>query len=111
MFFLNIDFAHHAALVAVVRPGDSGEEIVGGGRYIVLQPGRAEAAFSVVEGRGLGTVLLRHLAAIAGGAGIQEFVAAVLPDNTPMLELFEHSGFPITSRREPGVVHVTLSLR
>jgi len=31
--------------------------------------------------------------------------------NTPMLELFEHSGFPITSRREPGVVHVTLSLR
>ena len=26
-FFLNIDFARHAALVAVVRPGDGGEEI------------------------------------------------------------------------------------
>jgi GNAT superfamily N-acetyltransferase len=113
-FFLNVDLISHVALVAVVRHDDGGEEIAGGGRYIVLQPGRAEAAFTVVDlyqGRGLGTVLLRHLAAIAGGAGIQEFVAEVLPDNTPMLELFEHSGFPITSRREPGVVHVTLSLR
>jgi ribosomal protein S18 acetylase RimI-like enzyme len=85
-----------------------------GGRYVMLQPGRAEAAFTVVDqhqGRGLGTVLLRHLAAIAAGAGIDEFVAEVLPDNTPMLEVFEHSGFPLTSRREPGVVHVTLRLR
>ena len=75
-FFLNIDFAHHVALVAVVRHDDGGEEIVGGGRYIVLQPGRAEAAFSVVDqfqGRGLGTVLLRHLAVIARDAGLHEF--------------------------------------
>jgi RimJ/RimL family protein N-acetyltransferase len=113
-FFLNVDFTSHVALVAVVKHDDGGEEIVGGGRYVMLQPGRAEAAFTVVEqyhGRGLGTVLLRHLAAIAGGAGIHEFVAEVLPDNTPMLERFEHSGFPLTSRREPGVVHVTLRLR
>jgi hypothetical protein len=33
-----------------------------------------------------------------------------LPDNTPMLEVFEHSGLPMTSRREPGVVHVVLRL-
>jgi GNAT superfamily N-acetyltransferase len=100
-------------LVAVVKHDDGGEEIVGGGRYVMLQPGRAEAAFTVVDqyqGRGLGTVLLRHLAAVAGGAGIHELVAEVLPDNTPMLEVFENSGFPLTSRREPGVVHVTLRL-
>jgi RimJ/RimL family protein N-acetyltransferase len=113
-FFLNVDFTSHVALVAVVKHDDGGEEIVSGGRYVMLQPGRAEAAFTVVDqyqGRGLGTVLLRHLAAIAGGAGIHEFVAEVLPDNTPMLERFEHSGFPLTSRREPSVVHVTLRLR
>jgi RimJ/RimL family protein N-acetyltransferase len=112
-FFLNVDLISHVALVAVVRHDDGGEEIAGGGRYIVLQPGRAEAAFTVVDqfqGRGLGTVLLRHLAAIAGDAGIHEFVAEVLPDNTPMLEVFEHSGFAMASRREPGVVHVTLRL-
>jgi len=109
----NVDLISHVALVAVVRHDDGGEEIAGGGRYIVLQPGRAEAAFTVVDqfqGRGLGTVLLRHLAAIARNAGIHEFVAEVLPDNTPMLEVFEHSGLPMTSRREPGVVHVVLRL-
>ena len=113
-FFVNVDFTNHVALIAVVKHDDGGEEIVGGGRYVMLQPGRAEAAFTVVDqfqGRGLGTVLLRHLAAVAGGAGIHELVAEVLPDNTPMLEVFEHSGFPLTSRREPGVVHVTLRLR
>jgi len=112
-FFVNVDFTNHVALVAVVKHDDGGEEIVGGGRYVMLQPGRAEAAFTVADqyqGRGLGTVLLRHLAAIAGGAGIHELVAEVLPDNTPMLEVFKNSGFPLTSRREPGVVHVTLRL-
>jgi GNAT superfamily N-acetyltransferase len=112
-FFLNVDLISHVALVAVVRHDDGGVEIAGGGRYIVLQPGRAEAAFTVVDqfqGRGLGTVLLRHLAAIARDAGIHEFVAEVLPENTPMLEVFEHSGFPMTSTREPGVVHVALRL-
>jgi hypothetical protein len=55
--------AVHVALVAVVKHDDGGEEIVGGGRYVMLQPGRAKAAFTVVDhhqGRGLGTVLLRH---------------------------------------------------
>jgi hypothetical protein len=28
----------------------------------------------------------------------------------PMLKVFEHSGLRMTSRREPGVVHVTLRL-
>jgi hypothetical protein len=48
-FFLNVDLISHVALVAVVRHDDGGEEIAGGGRYIVLQPGRAEAAFTVVD--------------------------------------------------------------
>src|SRR3954469_10801031 len=112
-FFLNVDLISHVALVAVVRHDDGGEEIAGGGRYIVLQPGRAEAAFTVVDqfqGQGLGTALLRHLAAIAGDAGIHEFVAEVLPDNTAMLEVFEHSGLPMASKREPAGGHVTVPL-
>jgi hypothetical protein len=38
-------------------------------------------------------------------------VAEVLRNNTPMLEVFEHGGFAMTSRRKPGVAHVTLRLR
>jgi GNAT superfamily N-acetyltransferase len=55
-FFLNVDFANHVALVAVVE--ESGLPVIaGGGRYIVLQPGKAEVAFAVVDqyqGKGIG---------------------------------------------------------
>ena len=111
-FFLNIDFVNHVALVAVLeelgRP-----RIVGGGRYIVVQPGRAEVAFVVVDecqGQGIGSALLRHLAILARGAGIDELIAEVLPDNTSMLKVFEKSRFRLSRRRESQVVHVTLHL-
>ena len=36
--------------------------------------------------------------------------AEVLPDNIPMLRVFEKSGLPLTTKREPEVVHVRLDL-
>lgn len=111
-FFLNIDFIDHVALVAVVEEG-ARPTIVGGGRYVVVQPGAAEVAFSVIDeyqGRGIGAALMRHLAAIARGAGLHEFTAEVLPGNAPMLRVFEKSGFGLTKTREPGVVRVALRL-
>ncbi len=42
--------------------------IVGGCRYIIVQPHRAEIAFVVVDdyqGQGIGTILMRHLAVLA----------------------------------------------
>jgi ribosomal protein S18 acetylase RimI-like enzyme len=70
-------------------------------------------AFAVIDeyqGQGIGTKLLRHLAAIARQAGLQEFVAEVLPENMPMLKVFETSGLVVTMKRDPGVVHVVLGL-
>jgi GNAT superfamily N-acetyltransferase len=111
-FFLNVDFANHVALVAVVE--ESGLPVIaGGGRYIVLQPGKAEVAFAVVDqyqGKGIGGALMRHLAAIARVAGIGELIAQVLPDNIPMLKVFEKSGFPVSMKRDSQVVHVALQL-
>jgi GNAT superfamily N-acetyltransferase len=111
-FFLNPDFVKHVALVAVVE--ERGRPvIVGGGRYVVVQPGRAEVAFAVIDqyqGQGIGAALMRHLAAIARGAGVEELIAEVLPDNIPMLKVFEESGFRLRTKREPQVVHVALRL-
>ena len=87
--------------------------IVGGGRYIVAEPGRAEIAFTVEDahqGRGIASLLLRHLITIARAAGLKELFAEVLPDNTPMLKVFERSGLPMTRKRERDAVHVTLRL-
>ena len=68
-------------------------------------------AFAVVDqhqGRGIGGALMRHLAAIARGAGLRELVAEVLPDNVPMLRVFEKGGFAL--KRGSGLVHAALRL-
>src|SRR5215475_10570736 len=46
-FFLNVDFVSHVALVAVLEDGE--RPVVGGGRYVVVRPGKAEVAFVVVD--------------------------------------------------------------
>jgi RimJ/RimL family protein N-acetyltransferase len=111
-FFSNVDFVNHVALVAVTEEGGR-PVIVGGGRYIVVQPGQAEVAFAVVDqyqGQGIGAALMSHLAATARAAGLQELIADVLPDNAPMLKVFEKSGLRLSATRESRVVHVTLRL-
>jgi GNAT superfamily N-acetyltransferase len=107
-FFVNVDFVNHVALVALIDEGGR-SVIVGGGRYVVVQPGQAEVAF-VVIGRGIGRVLVRHLATIARAAGLQTLIAEVLPENTPMLQLFKTGGLQWSTKREAQVVHVTLRL-
>jgi RimJ/RimL family protein N-acetyltransferase len=111
-FFVNVDFVDHVALVAVVDE-DGQATIVGGGRYVLVQPDKAEVAFAVIDkcqGQGVGAALMRHLVAISRDAGLKELVADVLPENTPMLKLFEKCGCPMSTRREAQVVHVTLGL-
>jgi RimJ/RimL family protein N-acetyltransferase len=111
-FFLNVDFVSHVALVAVAKEG-SGSVIIGGGRYIVVRPGAAELAFAVVDeyqGQGIGAALLRHLTLLARDAGIKELIAEVLPENLPMLKVFQNSGLDLQTKHRAGVVDVTLKV-
>ena len=110
--FVNIDFVDEVALLAVTRDG-AREVVAGGGRYIVVQPGTAELAFTVVDefqGLGVASALLRHLTALARAAGLREFLAEVLSDNTAMLRVFERSGLRMERRRENGVLHISLHI-
>jgi RimJ/RimL family protein N-acetyltransferase len=111
-FFTKVDFVSHVALVAVAEEG-GGPAVIGGARYIVVQPGTAEVAFAVIDqyqGRGVGAALMRHLARIAREAGLSELIAEVLPENSAMLKVFEKSGLPLHMERAPQVVHVSLRL-
>jgi len=47
---------------------------------------------------------------LAQAAGLSRFVADVLADNEPMLNVFRQSGLALTQRREGNVIHVTLTL-
>ena len=111
-FFLNIDFANHVALVVELEE-DGHPVIAGSGRYIVVRPGQAEIAFMVVDayqGQGIGTILMRHLAALARGAGLNELIAEVLPENTAMLKVFSRFGFRPGPKRDLQIVHLVLQL-
>jgi RimJ/RimL family protein N-acetyltransferase len=111
-FFINVDFVSHVALVAVLKE-DGQSTIVGGARYILAKPGRAEVAFAVDDEhqrQGIGAALLRHLSGIAREAGLLELIAEVLPDNAAMLKVFEKSGLQVATRRGTDVVHVVLRL-
>src|SRR5882757_10318812 len=111
-FFMNIDFSNHVALVALADD-DGRRVIIGGGRYIVVEPGRAEIAFVVIDayqGQGIGTLLMRHLATIARGAGLKELIAEVLPENTAMRKVFSKFGFKPAAKREPQVIHLVMQL-
>jgi RimJ/RimL family protein N-acetyltransferase len=110
--YVNVDFVDHVALVAELQE-DGRSAIVGGARYIVSAPGAAEVAFAVDDahqGQGIGAVLMTHLAAIARRSGLKELFAEVLPSNTAMLKVFEKSGLGVSTKREHGVVHVTLRI-
>src|SRR5690242_10108120 len=111
-YFVNIDFVTQVALVATTEQ-DGKHAIVAGGRYVLLEPGLAEVAFVVVDdyqGYGIGTKLMRHLVSIAREAGLRNLVAEVLPDNLPMLSVFQKCGLKIATRRDRGAIHVTMQL-
>jgi GNAT superfamily N-acetyltransferase len=112
-FFLNVDFTKHVALIAWTADATSKKALIGGGRYVVVQPGQAEVAFMVLDpyqGQGVGSMLMRHLVIIAQAAGLHELIAEVLPENVSMLKVLKNSGLAMTTIRDGEVVHVTLSL-
>ena len=80
--FVEVDHRDTVALVVTL-----GDEIIAIGRYVRLSDAdapSAEVAFVVRDdhqGRGLGSILLEHLAAAAQEVGISRFVAEVLAEN------------------------------
>ena len=111
-FFMKIDFRNHVALVALADE-DGRPTIVGGGRYVVGEPGKAEVAFVVIDGyqgQGLGAHLMRHLAGIARAAGLKELIAEVLPENAAMRKVFSKFGFRAAPGRDPQVIHLVMQL-
>ncbi|GIE00244.1 GNAT family N-acetyltransferase [Paractinoplanes durhamensis] len=72
---------------------------------------RAELSLFVAErdrGRGIGTLLLEHLAARAHRYGIAELVGEVLPDNIAMLRTARDLGGHSWSRFDDGIIDVGL---
>ena len=101
--FTTVDYVDRLALVATV-----GDRLVAVGRFD-RAPGETEAevAFIVADEfqhHGVGTLLLDELARAARERRVETFRADTLAENSAMLDVFRHAGFPVTSTIEYGTV-------
>lgn len=106
--FTNVDHVDRVAIVAEVAG-----RIVGVGRFDRTARRTAEVAFNISDhhqGRGLGSVLLEHLAAAARERGIQRFEAEVLPQNRKMVGVFRDAGYEVSNRFDDGVISVAFDI-
>lgn len=112
---VTVDYHDRMALVGIL-----GDEIIAVARYERLPaPGpdgsvQAEVAFLVDDahqGRGIGSILLEHLAAAAQEAGVTRFVADTLPNNQRMLRVFHDAGFGDEHAFSDGVVRVAFPIQ
>ncbi len=107
--FTTVDMVDRAALVVELHG-----EFVAWASYERWQyRDDAEVAFMVDgdhRGKGIATLLLEHLAAIARSNGITRFTAQTLGDNRSMLAVFAKAGWPIHRRFESGVIDVDFPL-
>lgn len=107
--FTQVDFVDRVALVVELH-----DEFIGWASY-ERWPNRddAEAAFMVDDehqGKGIATLLLEHLAAIARSNGIRRFTAEVLADNRGMTKVFTRAGWPLQRRFDSGVIDFDFDL-
>jgi acetyl coenzyme A synthetase (ADP forming)-like protein len=105
---VDVDYVDRFALVAETGVP---RRIISHAAYVRNGRSRAEVAFLVADawqGRGISTIMLAHLAAIAEQRAITTFTAEVLPANHRMIDVFRQSGFPVTTRSTRDAIEVEL---
>jgi GNAT superfamily N-acetyltransferase len=107
--FTHVDHHDRVALVALL-----GDKIIAVGRYERAEgTDEAEVAFVVADehqGRGIGSVLLEHLAAAGRESGIKRFNAVVLAENGAMVRVFRDAGYETKRHVEYGEVSLEFSI-
>ncbi|MFI5779695.1 GNAT family N-acetyltransferase [Nocardia sp. NPDC051570] len=108
----HVDYRDRVGLVVVL-----GESIIAVGRYELLADRAgtraAEVAFVVADGhqgRGLGSILLEHLAGAAAENHIDTFVAEVLAENNAMVTVFRDAGYQVRRNRDGSVLHLEFAI-
>ncbi len=106
--FTEVDQDRRVAFVMTL-----GGRIIATGRYDATEEEEAEVAFLVEDahqGRGVGQLLLEHLAQAGRERGIKRFVADVLPANSRMLQIFREMGYHVEGTLDAGVQRLVFPL-
>lgn len=106
--FTTVDNDRRVAFVVTLH-----STIIGVGRYDAITDDEAEVAFLVEDahqGRGVGQLLLEHLAQAGRERGIRTFVADVLPSNSRMQQIFREMGYQVDGMVDGGVTRLTFRI-
>lgn len=110
--FTHVDHHRRVAFVVTMH-GD----IIGVGRFDAPEDDPtvdvAEVAFLIEDahqGRGVGQLLLEHLAQAGRERGIRQFVADVLPANQRMQQIFREMGYTVDGTFDDGIQRLSFML-
>jgi GNAT superfamily N-acetyltransferase len=96
-YMTNPNFLEHATIVVTVCDSEMNEYIVGEGHYVAVPDGQyAKFALSVLDQyqrKGIGSLLLPHLARLARHWGVRKLQADVLSSNRNALSFLVRRGF------------------
>jgi CRP-like cAMP-binding protein len=111
-YLVSIDYVNHFAWL--VLDGQVPSEGLATARYVRSRdiPDSAELAFAVKDahhGRGLGSLLLGAIGAVAAAGGVRDFTATLLSDNAPMRAVLAKANASFAFD-EPGVSRAELSV-
>jgi acetyl coenzyme A synthetase (ADP forming)-like protein len=103
-----VDYNRTFALIAETSRGDT-PRAIGLASYAMTGESNAEIGLAVddpFQGRGIGSILMEHLAEAASENGISTFEAEVLARNANMLEVIRATELPADYKVDMGVIHV-----
>lgn len=107
--FTHVDGKERVAFVLTLGP-----DIIAVGRFDAITEKEAEVAFLVEDahqGRGIGQLLLEHLAQAGRELGYTHFYADVLPANIRMIQVFDEMGYSTTRETEYNIIRMTLDIQ
>lgn len=101
---------------AFLVEGAAGSDgIVAIGAYRLLAEGREAAITLAVDpryrGQGVASLLLERLAVLAAHRGVERLIGHAAPENEPLFDVFQRSGFEVQEDRDGGWVRLTADIR
>jgi GNAT superfamily N-acetyltransferase len=105
-----IDYVNDLTILAVVGEFGFGKVIAVGEYLLDKKTNMAEVAFSVSkesQGKGLGKIIIKKLAAAARESGIAGLVAYTLPGNQGMIRLFKTLPYKVTTFYDGDMVELS----
>ncbi len=113
--YVNVDYSREVSIVGMVDTSEEQNQIVAEARLIRDERTYSgEVAFLIdqaYQGIGIGSFMLKLLVDFGKKQRFKGITAEVMPDNYPMIKVFEKLGLPMEANLDGGAYHIEISFR